>query len=52
MGVKKKTKKRGSGGAVLLKTKGPTYFSELAKKAAKKRKEQKDLWNKIHKVKK
>lgn len=32
-------KKRASGGAVLLKTKGNSYFSELAKKGAEKRRE-------------
>ena len=36
-------KKRASGGAVLLKTRGPKYFSELAKKGVEKRKEDKEL---------
>lgn len=51
MGAKKKTK-RGSGGAVLLKTKGPNYFSELAKKGAERRRQAMELWNKTHKTKK
>jgi len=36
-------KKRASGGALLLKTKGTKYFSELAKKSVEKRKEDKEL---------
>ena len=36
-------KKRASGGAKLLKTKGTKYFSELAKKGAEKRKEDREL---------
>ena len=36
-------KKRASGGALLLKTKGTKYFSELAKKGAEKRKEDREL---------
>ena len=36
-------KKRASGGALLLKTKGTKYFSELANKAAEKRKENREL---------
>jgi hypothetical protein len=39
-------KKRASGGAVLLKTKGNSYFSELAKKGAEKRKKAVELWEK------
>lgn len=38
-------KKRASGGAKLLKTKGTKYFSELAKKGAEKRKEDRELAN-------
>ena len=36
-------KKRASGGAVLLKEKGSEYFSNLAKKGAEKRKEDREL---------
>ena len=48
----KAKKKRASGGAVLLKTRGPKYFSELAKKGAEKRKKAVALWEKIQAKKK
>ena len=45
-------KKRESGGSLLLKTRGPAYFSELALKGVEKRNKAMKLWNKTQKAKK
>lgn len=45
-------KKRASGGAVLLKTKGPDYFRELALKGVEKRNKAMKLWDKTQAKKK
>ncbi len=47
-----KTKKKGSGGAVLLETRGREYFVQLRKKGADKVSKALKLWNKTEKEKK
>lgn len=44
-------KKRGSGGALLLKVRGVDHFKKLGQKSAAKRKEALLLWEKTHKKK-